>query len=167
MGRLLLDHRMKILSDDDEDIRRVTIRRKSILQDTLTTLRQKPWKASKHIQVTFIGEPGVDDGGPRREYFRLLLDGTGRHNTYFKGSLGRRLPLHNTLAVQDNVYFHIGQMFALSLLHDGPCVKWLVPTAVSYLLGTADSDKLKVEDIPDPDIQAKVNTVWNLVVLYI
>ena len=158
-GRLLQNHRVKLLSYDDDDTRRITVRRKHILQDTLTALRIKPWVSSKHIQVTFVGEPGVDDGGPRREYFRLLLNSIARNNTYFTGSPERRLPLPNALATQDKVFFHIGQMLALSLMNDGPCASWLAPSCVSYLLGTEDTDDLPIEDIPDPDIRVKVNKV--------
>ena len=155
-GTLLKHHCASLLSDDDEDVRRITVRRKYLLQDTLRTLRRIPWDKSKHLKVIFIGEPGVDDGGPRREYFQLLLQEIGRNNMYFRGSMERRLPAHNVLAIQDDVYFHIGQIIALSLVHDGPCVKWLAPAAVNYILGCEET--LQVDDIPDPDIARTSNS---------
>lgn len=160
MSALLLHQRAITLSDDDEDVRRVAVRRKHILQDTLDTLKRIPWKATKYIKVTFIGEPGVDDGGPRREFFRLLLESIGRNNMYFRGPVGRRLPSCNALALHDQIFFHIGQIFGLSLLHDGPFVRWLAPVVVNYILGVDASDGLSVEDIPDKEIAAKVEKVY-------
>ena len=119
-GTLLKYHHSSLLSDDEDDVRRITVRRKHLLLDTLSTLRRIPWDKSKHLKVIFIGEPGVDDGGPKREYFRLLLQEIAHSNMYFRGPIEKRLPAHNVLAIQDNVYFHIGQIIAMSLVHGGP-----------------------------------------------
>ena len=88
---------------------RVAVRRKHILQDTLDTLKWIPWKATKYMKVAFIGEPGVDDGDTRREFFRLLLESIGRSNMHFWGLVGRHIPSSNTLALQ--IVFYIGQIF--------------------------------------------------------
>ena len=163
MSALLLHQRVITLSDDSEDVRRVAVRRKHILQDTLDTLKRIPWKATKYIKVTFVGEPGVDDGGPRREFFRLLLESIGRNNMYFQGAVRRRIPSCNALALHDQIFFCIGQIFGLSLLHDGPFVRWLAPVAVKYILGMDVSDGLSVEDIPDKEIAANVEKVYGYV----
>ena len=73
-------------------VQRVAVRRKHILQDTLDTLKRIPWKATKYMKVAFIGEPGVDDGGMRQEFFRLLLESIGRRNMHFWGLVGRHIP---------------------------------------------------------------------------
>ena len=73
-------------------VQRVAVRRKHILQDTLDTLKRIPWKATKYMKVAFIGEPGVDDGGTRQEFFRLLLESIGRRNMHFWGLVGRHIP---------------------------------------------------------------------------
>ena len=52
---------------------RINVRRKHIFQDFLA-IRKKPWfDLGKVFKVTFIGEPAIDDGGPRREFFSGLL----------------------------------------------------------------------------------------------
>ena len=86
VGTLLQAHRSQILDDDDGEAstRRITVRRKHLLEDTMKSLRRTPWESSKHLKVVFIGEPGVDDGGPRREYFRLLLAEIGNNNSFLK-----------------------------------------------------------------------------------
>ena len=51
---------------------RISIRRKSVFKDYLETAK-KPWfNGRRMLKVTFIGEPAVDDGGPRREFFSGL-----------------------------------------------------------------------------------------------
>lgn len=65
-------HRNSVLPSNPEDRLRIIVRRKHILEDTLHKLRNGI-DISKHLRVTFIGEPAIDDGGAMREYMRLLL----------------------------------------------------------------------------------------------
>ena len=166
-------HRNHILDPDEEaegSGRRITVRRKHILDDTLKSLRRTPWQLSKHLRVVFMGEAGIDDRGPRREFlgrrkaalyyfyfFRLLLLEVGRNNSYFQGPANKRVPHHNIVNLHNNVFFYVGQIIALSLVHDGPCVQWLAPTTVKYLLGLEVVPN--IDDIPDIDIQRKMKGV--------
>ena len=58
---------------DMENINRISIRRRYAYQDYLAAVaRQKKrrrFNQNGMLKVTFIGEPAVDDGGPRREFF--------------------------------------------------------------------------------------------------
>ena len=58
---------------DMENFNRVSIRRRYVYQDYLAAVaRQKKRRRfieNSMLKVTFIGEPAVDDGGPRREFF--------------------------------------------------------------------------------------------------
>ena len=60
-------------SVDLTNINRISIRRRYAYQDYLDAVaRQKMRKRFNKngmLKVTFIGEPAVDDGGPRREFF--------------------------------------------------------------------------------------------------
>ena len=40
---------------------------------------------SRIIRIRFIGEAGVDDGGPKREFFRLFYEATGQSSGMFQG----------------------------------------------------------------------------------
>lgn len=48
---------------------RVSIRRRSIFQDYMDARKKKWFKPKSLIKVTFVGEPAIDDGGPKREFF--------------------------------------------------------------------------------------------------
>lgn len=56
---------------DKDSTNRISVRRKCAFQDYVDA-RKKPRRQLKEnatLKVTFIGEPAVDDGGPRREFF--------------------------------------------------------------------------------------------------
>ena len=51
----------------------------------------------KYIKVTFVGEPAVDQGGPLREFFHLLLCDIAQNNSLLCGCETSRVPAHNML----------------------------------------------------------------------
>ena len=54
-----------MVSEDHKDVRRITVHRKHLWNDTLKTMKCTLWDASKHLRVVFLGELGIDEGGPR------------------------------------------------------------------------------------------------------
>ena len=56
-----------------EDILKVIIHRKSVLSGTIRAIARKSFSFVKPLTVTFSGEDGIDAGGPKREFFRLLM----------------------------------------------------------------------------------------------
>ena len=49
--------------------RRLYVHRKTMWKDYID-FRKKPWiNKESHIAIVFVGEPAVDDGGPKREFF--------------------------------------------------------------------------------------------------
>lgn len=55
------------IADDDLPIR-INVRRKTLWDDFLRE-RKRRVKPEKMLKVVFVGEPAIDDGGPRREFF--------------------------------------------------------------------------------------------------
>ena len=51
----------------------MAVRRKHVLQDTFTQMQQPKFRCNVKLNVRFIGEEADDEGGPQREYFRLIL----------------------------------------------------------------------------------------------
>ena len=54
----------------------LAIRRDHIIEDTLNVLNQKSNKNSsfkKKLKVKFVGEPGIDEGGVKKEFFQILI----------------------------------------------------------------------------------------------
>ena len=158
LGNILQEHKESIVSSDKEATRRITVRRSHLFDDTIKMLKTRPWNPLHHFKVTFLGEPGIDDGGPRREFFRLLLAEIGRKNSLFHGESDRRVPVHNVLALGEKIFFHIGQILGLSLINDGPGLQCLAPTVANYLLGKVNCTP-ELEDIPNHKLREQIQKV--------
>ena len=52
---------------------RLNVSRNSIIYDTLQYINNSSLNLKKPLKVSFIGEPGVDEGGVRKEFFQLLV----------------------------------------------------------------------------------------------
>lgn len=62
----------KLAENVDPVKSRINIRRKSVFEDYLELDKKKWFNPKQLLKVTFIGEPAIDDGGPRREFFSGL-----------------------------------------------------------------------------------------------
>ena len=112
-----------------------------------------------HICVTFLGEPAVDDGCPRQEFFMLLMEALNSQEVLLSGEPTRRILKYNTQALDHEVHHTIGKMIALSIIHGGPAPTFFADPVTDYLFGEKRQFKASCEDIPDLDIQEKVKKV--------
>ena len=94
------------------------------------------------IRVQFVGEPAVDQGGPRNEFFCLL------HREVcgckmFIGNQTCKLFNHNRLALEQRNYFMYGQLCSFAIMQGSPAPSFLSPTLADYIvvgeLNTAQS----------------------------
>ena len=106
------------------------------------------------MQVTFVGEEAVDEGGPLREYLRLLMHDIASNNALFCGPEDYRTVAHNTLALHKEVYLCVGKCIALSILCNGPGPHFLSEATASYLLSIPV--EISHKDIPDREICDKI-----------
>lgn len=94
---MLRQHVDKVLqSERDSKKHRITVRRGHLLEDTRRSLTT--YDETKHIRVTFLGEAAVDDGGPRRELFMLLMGEIANNGSLLDGPPNRRVLRHNVVA---------------------------------------------------------------------
>ena len=104
---------------------------------------------NKQLKVTFIGEPGVDEGGPLREFLFLLVTSIAQNNTLFHGGPTSRVPMHNVVELERMTYYHVGACLALSIIHGGPAPQFFSPAVASYIAYGAKIVKATVDDVPD------------------
>ena len=95
---VIKQHKAKFLYEDDHIAYCITVRRNHILEDAFVAIRSSFEK--KHIRVCFIGEPDIDEGGPRREFLMLLMGAVGNRSSLLEGPPNRRVIKHNTSAFQ-------------------------------------------------------------------
>ena len=104
------------ISQDESS--RITVRRTHIWQDSMRTIRRI--KLQKRLRVTFLGEAGVDDGGPGREYLRLLMAAMSNQAHLLSGPPMCKVPQHNSLALLKGDFYNIGILIVLTQGGPGP-----------------------------------------------
>ena len=114
---ILIQHQKKVIIE--EDFQRVHIRRKSLYSDALHAFSRLTFNASRMLRVTFIGEPAIDDGGPRREFFGFLMRNVFSISGLFTGWPSNVVPIHSIEGVSTNKFFVVGVMMATCLIQGG------------------------------------------------
>ena len=99
LEELLKSHRSSVLSSDGLS-HRITVRRSHVFSDAYKSFLALD--VTKHIRINFLGESAIDDGGPRREFFMLLMGAIANHGSILDGPPDRRLLRHNADAFKVN-----------------------------------------------------------------
>lgn len=134
---------------------RVTVSRFSIFADSIACFKQRNFDLKKPLRVTFEGEPAIDGGGPKREFFTILLreflspSATPR---LFEGRNKQFLPMHNTDALRSNLYKVAGRIVAASITHGGPGFAVFPKAVYAYFQNPRPNDLVEYlshEDVVD------------------
>ena len=91
---LLKAHKYEVLPSGGQDRTRLIVRRKHILTDTLHWMRNGA-DLSQPLNIVFMGESAVDDGGPLREFLYKVVAAAVRNESLFCGPVNSRVPRHN------------------------------------------------------------------------
>ena len=74
-------------------------------QDACRAFSASMFNVARGIRVKFIGESRVDGGGPRREFYRLLVEAVCSTSGLLEGSDRNKIPLHNCVALKAKKFF--------------------------------------------------------------
>ncbi|XP_065908980.1 G2/M phase-specific E3 ubiquitin-protein ligase-like [Dysidea avara] len=157
---LLKKHGSEVLSDDKDDVFRLKVRRRHIMEDSLQYFK-RGIPVSKHLRVTFLGEPAVDAGGPLREFFRLLLREISNNNMLFCGEETARVPIHNILELSKQTFRYVGQIIGSSLLNGGPSPGFFADFIADYIVFGIEKVQVRVQDVVDPKMKSKLTELLN------
>ena len=109
------------------------------------------------MKISFEGEPGIDGGGLKIEFFTIVVrsmlscSATPR---LFEGRNGRFLPMHNTYALHADLFKVAGRMVASSTMQGGPGFPVFPLSVCSYFQNPTPDDLteyLSQEDVVDFD----------------
>ncbi|KAA0712533.1 hypothetical protein E1301_Tti019071 [Triplophysa tibetana] len=107
--------------------------------------------------VEFIGEMAEDYGGPRREFFRLLMGEIQQSLGVFEGQQGNLFFTYDQHAYSQNKYYTAGKLVAWSIMHNGPGLRCFNAELFKLMCGQIpDLSKFDTEAIPDPDVRDKL-----------
>ena len=77
-------------------------------------------------------------------------------NYIFCGEDTRRVPVHSVVELEKRTFFHVGTIFALSLLHGGPAPSFLAPAVADYIIHGVQTVDVSAEDVPAREMREKI-----------
>lgn len=96
------------------------VRRGNIIEDTFRKLqRTNPEELINVVRVSFLGEPAIDEGGPRREFFTAFFEAI-QSSAILEGPPGQQILSHNIKCLTKQQYKYLGYVIALSIMNGGP-----------------------------------------------
>lgn len=133
----------------------------SILRDVFKKMKRGEVDAKAMVDITFIGEEGIDAEGLTKEltFFSIVMNslvcGTGGY-VFFEGAPDHLLPMISQEYHQSGFFKYVGQLIAMSVLHAGFGMTGL-SRALSIFIATGHMTKaachLSVKDVPDYGVQ--------------
>ena len=140
------------------------------MQDALKRFNRSSFDVSKLLHITFLGESAVDTGGPRREFFRLLLIELFSASNLFEGYPSAVTPTHNVLALSNGCYRTAGLMIATSIIQGGPaphCFATLVADILVYGKVQSDANMSEIINVEIREKMEKASDVCKCCVLVV
>ena len=106
---------------EESDVsQRINVRRSNLLEDALCQFRRPNLDVKRPFRVRFLGEPAVDTGGPRREFFQLFLQEMKTTASLFDRTPNGLIFAHNITALSRGDFRVAGKIVAASILLGGP-----------------------------------------------
>ena len=165
---VIQQHQAKVITGiDEEDRQRIHVRRSNIIRDTIRAFSKPQFNVSKMLKVVFIGEPSVDEGGPRREFFNLVMTEAFTASGLFVGWPHNVIPIHNVEVVASNKFYIIGKIIATCLVQGGKPPVCFSTAIADYLVYDEIKCNPCLSDIPDNTIQEKLKKVSDNTLLLI
>jgi hypothetical protein len=163
---------LKQMQTKHGSLRRLTISRNSIFEDSIAHFKMRNFDYTARIKVTFEGEPAVDGGGPVREFFTILMRqllSSSSQVRLFEGRNSHFLPLHNTDALRSNLFKVAARMVAASICHGGPGFPVFPRAVYMYFQNPDPYDLIEFvtrEDVVDIDVVMALDKVELLSIKY-
>lgn len=115
----------------------------------------------KQLDVSFVGEQGVDMGGRTKEYFHYAVSVLSQVDPAFNIQHfgGHLLPLCGVHAISSGCFEMAGKLVAHNILHEGPGLVGLAPALVRYIsTGSVSESKelLTLEDLYYIDLKEMI-----------
>ena len=133
----------------DDDFQRVVVRRSHLISDTFSQFGLKAFDPSLLIKVCFVGEPGEDIGGPRREFFRLLLEQMFQLPDMFKGWPKNVTIKHNVEATAANRFFLAGKILSTVIVQGGQAPNCFSEAVADFLIYDKICSLPVIKDVTD------------------
>ncbi|KAK3588164.1 hypothetical protein CHS0354_012229, partial [Potamilus streckersoni] len=139
------------------------IKRSCIWECALEQFQKEGFSPMDAFKVKFVNDDGneegaIDAGGPRREYFQLMMDYLA-NCSLFEGPSGRKLLSYDVQANKRNEYFYAGMVIGQSILFNGPVPRFLSPLLLDCVILGPENVTGSRMDIYDSDWEQLLDEV--------
>ena len=148
-----------MICGNEEDRQRIHVRRSNLISDTIWAFSRPTFNVSKLLKVVFVGEPSVDEGGPRREFFQLIIKELFSYFGLFIGWPQNVVPVHNVEALAKNEYYVIGKIIATCLVHGGQPPVCFSAAVADYMVYNEVKGNPCISDVHDYSVRNKLKKV--------
>lgn len=157
-GSLLREFQQTHLSNNQQVS--ILVSRNGLLQSAKDAVSNCNFSWTKIPIVIFVGEEALDCGGPRREFFRLLMLEVQSSLGIFEGKPGHLFFTYDQMALEQHKYELAGKLIAWSVAHGGPGFKALDPCLYQLMcIQECPLADFNWRQIPDADIQNKLQKI--------
>lgn len=108
-----------LTNNADDPHQLITVRRRNIWSDTNWVLGKPYANLTFPVKVIFVGEHAEDEGGPKREFFRLSLAAATSDPALFSGPCEHWAVQHNTTTLLRKEFHHVGNLISMSVIQGG------------------------------------------------
>ena len=148
-----------------DSISKFNISRSHVWEGTVRALTRKSFSPHNKVSVKFCDDVGtsegaIDLGGPKREFFTLVLDWL-MHSQLFCGSDSSKYFSCNATSQGNNDYFHAGEIVAMSLVHGGPGFGCLSPSLYQCIVEGPNNVLVNVSDVYDVELRSSLEKLLN------
>ncbi|XP_047231453.1 G2/M phase-specific E3 ubiquitin-protein ligase-like isoform X2 [Girardinichthys multiradiatus] len=140
----------------------VNVMRDSVLESAFRAFKRQRFSPWHRLNVTFVDTAGVtegavDDGGPTREFLRLLITEI-KDSSFFNGpDYNKNLSLVSR-SVDNGDYRNLGQMISVALVHGG--IKPLFFSRRLYhSIASRPTPPVTLEEVDDRELQEQLQRV--------
>lgn len=135
----------------------INVDRNNVL-GTKESFKREKFMAEHPLFVRFSGEKGIDDGGPSREFMRIIIQAVSE-SSIFEGESRRKMLLQNLLAEENGDYETYGKIIAYCLVHGGPAPTFMSEFLFGLLAYGPDSADPTIDDIVDDEYKQQVQKI--------
>ncbi|XP_030592032.1 G2/M phase-specific E3 ubiquitin-protein ligase-like isoform X2 [Archocentrus centrarchus] len=144
---------------------RFNINRANVWDGAYRGFRRSTYSPNSAMMVKFSDDVGLveealDTGGPTREFLTLLMEAV-KTRRIFEGKDHAKYLTFDSKAAEENEYFYVGRMIAVSIVHGGPGPRCLSPNFFMYLVGKDKTFEAPIDDIPDEEIKKALLEIKN------
>ena len=136
---------------------RISVCRNHIWKDAIRAISKPGFNSNKHVRITFVGEEALDEGGPSREFYILVLQMMSQDCSILQGPEHSQFFVHNVEALANRKF---SQLVAISFANGGPSLNCLAEAVNEYFChGLQCKITPNISLTPDCDIQESLKQV--------